>query len=126
MTRSVRELDVSRRAYALSLVIHKASLAWPQIEQFRGIADQLRRSTKSICALLTEGSGRQASSDVEFRRYVIMAMGSADEAKLWCEYARDLGYAQAGDVDAWIGELSEIACMLRGLVKHLSSLTTDD
>ena len=120
MTRSVRDLDVFRRAYTLSLSMHKASLAWPKFEQFGGIADQLRRATKSICALLAEGSGRQASSDVEFRRYVIMALASADEARLWCDYARDLGYATAEEAAAWIDELSDIARMLRGLVRHLS------
>ncbi len=67
---------------ALSLSIHKASLGFPRVEQFGGLADQLRRATKAIPALLAEGAGRQASSDAEFRRYVIMAMGSADEARL--------------------------------------------
>ena len=118
-------LEVFRRAYALSLSIHKASLGRPKFEQFGGIADQLRRATKSICALLAEGSGRQASSDVEFRRYVIMALASADEARLWCDYARDLGYPEAAEAVAWIDGLADIARMLRGL-KHLSSLTTDD
>ncbi len=30
--------------------------------------------------------------DPEFRRYLSMAMGSADEARLWCDYAADLDY----------------------------------
>ena len=117
---SVRDLDVFRRAYALSLLVHTASLGFPKAEQFGGIADQLRRASKAVCALLVEGAGRQASSDAEFRRYVIMALGSADEAKLWCEYARDLGYAEAGETQAWMDELGEVARMLRGLARHLS------
>ena len=117
---SVRDLDVFRRAYALSLVIHTASLGFPKVEQFGGIADQLRRATKAVPALLAEGGGRQAGSDAELRRYVVMAVGSADEAKLWCAYARDLGYAEAKNVQAWIDELGEIARMLRGLARHLT------
>jgi len=120
VVRSVRDLDVFRRAYALSLSIHKASLGFPRVEQFGGLADQLRRATKAIPALLAEGAGRQASSDADFRRYVIMAMGSADEARLWCEHARDLGYAEAGEALAWMDALTEIARMLRGLAEHLS------
>ena len=118
--RAVRDLDVFRRAYALSLSIHRGSLGFPKVEQFGGVAEQLRRASKAVCALLAEGAGRQASSDAELRRYVIMALGSADEAKLWCEYARDLGYAEAADVQRWIDELSEIARMLRGLAQYLS------
>ncbi len=120
MVRSVRDLDVFRRAYAMSLEVHRASLGFPRVEQFGGIADQLRRASKAVCALLVEGAGRQAGSDVEFRRYVIMALGSADEARLWCEYACDLGYAEASVAGAWRDELSEIARMLRGLAKYLS------
>jgi four helix bundle protein len=116
----VRRLAVFRRAYALSLEIHVASRSFPRDEQYRGVADQLRRATKSVCALLVEGRGRQVGSDVEFRRYVIMAIGSADEAALWCEYARDLGYVEARQAEAWISELSEIARMLQGILRHLS------
>jgi four helix bundle protein len=64
---------------------------FPRTEQYGGVADQLRRSSKSVCALLAEGAGRQVGSDPEFRRFVRMALGSAEEVKLWCCYARDLG-----------------------------------
>ncbi len=120
MARDVNSLEVFRRAYDLSLDVHRASLVFPRIEQFSGIADQLRRSSKSVCALLVEGAGRQAESNVEFRRYVRMAIGSADEARLWCQYAEDLGYIASGPATAWRAELSDIARMLTGLLKHLS------
>ena len=121
MPRDVWELDVFRRAYALSLEVHRASLSWPKYEQYAGIADQVRRATKSVCALLAEGGGRQLGSEKEFRRYLMMAMGSIDEAKLWCQYVADLGYAEAADVERWQSECSGIARMLHGLLKHLSS-----
>ncbi len=121
MSSDMWSLDVFRRAYQLSLEIHRASLEFPKIEQFRGIADQLRRSSKSVCALLAEGSGRQQGSDVEFKRYLMMAIGSAEEAKLWCHYVRDLGYAEADVTQNWIDRWAEIARMLNGLAKRLSS-----
>ena len=117
MTGDVRSLVVFQRAYALSLQVHRASLLWPKVEQFGGIADQLRRSSKSVCALLAEGSGRQHASQAEWRRYAVMALGSADEAKLWCAYAEDLGYATPIEAQAWQRECSEIARMLQGLIK---------
>jgi hypothetical protein len=80
MGRDVWALDVFRRAYALSLDVHRASQGFPKSEQYGGVADQLRRASKSVCALLAEGSGRQIGSDVEFRRYVITALGSVEEA----------------------------------------------
>ena len=55
---SFEDLEVFQRAYKLSLEIHRASLAMPPIEQ-RALADQLRRASKSVCANIAEGYGRQ-------------------------------------------------------------------
>ena len=120
MSRDVWELDVFRRAYAVSLDIHRASLGWPKIEQYGGLADQLRRSSRAVCALLAEGAGRQSTSDAEFRRYVSMAIGSVEESKLWCRYAEDLGYIVPDMAQSWLSTLVEIARMLQGLLKRLS------
>ena len=116
----VQSLAVFQRAYRLSLDLHRASQNWPRVEQYGGVADQLRRASKSVCALLVEGAGRQAASDGEFRRYVIMAIGSADEARLWCRYAADLGFVSPERSDMWQAELAEIARMLQGLRRSRS------
>ncbi len=126
MPSDVWSLAVFRRSYAVSVVIHRASLQFPKSEQYGGIADQLRRSSKSVCALLAEGAGRQAGSEAEFRRYVVMALGSAEECKLWCRYARDLDCIEDTVATAWETEYGEIARMLVGLRKHLSTPTSGD
>src|SRR5579863_6936088 len=59
MAGDVWKLKVFQRAYELSLELHRASLGWPKVEQYGGIADQLRRSSKAVCALMVEGAGRQ-------------------------------------------------------------------
>ena len=120
MAGDVWALKVFQRAYRLSLELHRASQTWPKVEQYGGVADQVRRASKSVCALLVEGGGRQPASDAEFRRYVVMAIGSADEARLWCRYAADLDLAEPATAQAWQAELVEIARMLQGLRNHLS------
>ena len=120
MARDVESLEVFRRSYALSLDVHRVSLEWPKWEQYGGIADQLRRASKSVCALLAEGAGRQDGSDVEFRRYVRMALGSTEEAKLWCRYVEDLGYAGADVAGRWRAAFAEVGRMLQGLLRCLS------
>ena len=69
MIRSFEDWDVFKRAYRLSLEIHRASLDWPRQEQ-RGLGDQMRRASKSIPANLAEGFGKQAVSRKEFHRFV--------------------------------------------------------
>ena len=115
----VEDLEVFRRAYRLSLEVHRASLEFPRIEQF-ALADQVRRASKSICANLAEGFGRQRQSKPEFRRFLMMALGSADEMQVWTMYCRDLGYIGADVAERWRGEYREIARMLSGLYRGSS------
>ena len=91
------------------------------IEQ-RALADQIRRASKSICANLAEGFGQQLVSKPEFRRFVMMALGSADEMQVWTLYCRDLGYLDERTADRWRGEYQEIARMLTGLHRSNSDL----
>ena len=57
------------RADRLSLDVLRARLPLPAIEQ-RALADQVRRASKSICANLAEGFGRQRMSRPEFGRFL--------------------------------------------------------
>ena len=110
----VEDLEVFRRAYRLSLELHKSSLEFPRIEQF-AMADQVRRASKSICANLAEGFARQSRSAAEYRRYLIVAIGSSDETRLWLRYCIDLGYIAEVVGRRWMTDYVEISKMLQGL-----------
>jgi four helix bundle protein len=112
------ELEVFKRAYGTSLEVHRASLKFPQIEQY-GLADQARRASKSICANLAEGFAKSKRSKAELRRYVQMALGSADEMRVWLRYCLDLGYISQSDWQRWRDDYEAIAKMLQGLDKSL-------
>jgi four helix bundle protein len=111
-------LEVFRRAYRVSLEIHQASLSFPKVEQFGGIAEQIRRASKSICANLAEGFGKRSYSQAEFNRYIAIAIGSADEVRLWLRYSLDLQYIDEIHWQLWRDSYEEIAKMLQGLLKH--------
>ena len=113
---SFEELEVFRRAYRESLDIHRFSLELPGIEQ-RALADQLRRASKSICANLAEGYARGQGSAVEFKRFAMLAMGSAEEMRVWLRYALDLGYLDEKRWQTWRDEYQAIARMLQALRK---------
>jgi four helix bundle protein len=117
----VRDWEVFRRAYTLSVELHKLSLGWDRREQFGGVADQLRRASKSICANMAEGVGKASGSKAEFRRFVLIGKGSANEVLLWLEYARDLGYMDERDYRRSYGEYEEVLSMLGGLAKKLQT-----
>ena len=115
---SFEDLDVFKRAYRISLEVHRASLVFPAREQ-GALGDQVRRASKSICANVAEGFARQGRAPADFRRYLMMALGSADEMRLWCRYCLDLGYIESGAWRRWRDEYQEIARMLQGLTKSL-------
>jgi len=112
--RAFEDLEVFQRAYRLSLAIHRESLKFPRIEQ-RALGDQVRRASKSIPANIAEGFGKQRLSPAEFKRFLVMAIGSADEMRVWCRYGFDLGYIDDATWRHWRDEYQEIAKMLQGL-----------
>ena len=52
-----------------------------------------------------------------FGRFLMMAIGSADEMQVWTMYCRDLGYIGSEVAERWQGEYREIARMLCGLYR---------
>ena len=111
---SFEDLEVFQRSYRLALEVHRKSLALPKIEQFV-LGDQVRRASKSICANIAEGYGRQSRSKAEFKRFLWMAIGSADEMRVWARFALDLGYIEEPPWREWRDEYQVIAKMLQSL-----------
>jgi four helix bundle protein len=108
------ELNVYRKAYEKSLEIHRETLKYPKLEQYE-LASQMRRASKSICANIAEGFGKQSISTAEFKRFLSMAIGSADEMRVWIRYSLDLGYINEAQSINWNESYTEIAKMLNGL-----------
>ena len=110
------ELEVFKRAYRVSLDIHRASLTFPSLEQ-HALGDQIRRCSKGICANIAEGFAKSTRSKAELQRFLSMALGSADEMRVWLRYCLDLGYICESTWQGWRDEYEQIAKMLQGLSK---------
>ena len=116
MIRSFEDLEVFQRAYKISLEIHTLSMGFPKREQY-GLADQIRRASKSICANIAEGFAKQHHSRAEFKRYLVMAIGSSDEMRVWLRYCLDLTYIETETWQYWRDEYKEISKMIQGLYR---------
>ena len=108
------DLVVFNKAYQLSLEIHRMARTLPGEEQYE-LARQIRRASKGICANIAEGYGKQSVSKAEFKRFLLMAMGSADEMRVWLRYSLDLGYIEHAEWQRWRAAYRDIARMLNGL-----------
>ncbi len=56
-------------------------------------------------------------SGKEQRRFLLMAVGSKDESKLWLAMSHELGYLKDVEFVSLLSELEEIGRMLYGLWK---------
>ena len=119
MPKTFEDLEVFQRGYKVSLEIHRASLQLPRNEQY-GLADQVRRASKSVVVNLAEGYGKRRSK-AEFRRYIQIAIGSADEMRVWVRYLYDLEYIDRRQWQEWREEYQQIARMLNGLYKAIKT-----
>ena len=108
------DLDVFQRADKVSLEIHRFTQTMPAAEQY-DLGSQIRRASKSICANVAEGFGKQSRSKAEFKRYIQMSIGSADEMRVWLRYCHDLGFTDEATWQRWRDEYEQIARMLNGL-----------
>ena len=114
----VEDLQIYQIAYELMIEIHQVTLSYPKIEQYAGIADQLRRSSKSITANIVEGFGKQRFYKEEFKRMLVYSIGSCDETMLWIKASHDLGYIDDATRHHYIHSY-------KILVKKLSAFTAN-
>lgn len=111
-----QDLHVYKLAYRLVLDIHQQSLTFPKIEQFNGLADQMRRASRSICANLAEGLSKVSSTHEE-RRFLSIARGSCEEMRVWLNMSADFGYTQPEQAAAWREDYHQISKMLYALME---------
>jgi len=106
-------LEVYCSSYDLSVEVHRMSGEFPDIERYE-LGKQMRRAAVSIPANIAEGFGKKESV-AEFKRYLRMSLGSANEIQVYLDLCKDLGYISNASYD----KLSED---YRVLCRRLSSL----
>ena len=114
--RDFRKLDVWLKAHQLTVLLYRATVGFPQSELY-GLVVQIRRAAVSIEANLAEGCGRE--TDIDKRRFVHIASGSASELECLLQVARDLGYLENSDYLALNEQAVDVKKMLYGLAQIL-------
>ena len=115
------QLEVFQLAFGLALEIHEASLVWPKHEQYGGMADQIRRASKGICANMAEGLSKHMS-DADERKFLSIALGSTEEVKVWLKFAVKLGYVSQESFLKWVACYDKVGRMVFGLMQRRKEL----
>ena len=87
---SYRDLRIYQRSYEAALEVHSLTLRFPAFERGE-LGSQLRRASKSVAINIAEGYGRKRSSE-DFKRFLVIALGSCDETSVLLDFSRDLKY----------------------------------
>ena len=110
-----RDLRVYQRSYELALKIHKATQKFPIFER-RELGSQLRRAAASIPINIAEGYGRKRSAE-DFKRFLVMAMGSSNEVSVELALARDLRYLGEKTYEKLEDECDQIGRIINKLIQ---------
>lgn len=113
-----RDLNVWRKSHEIAVDVYSVTKSFPS-EELYALTSQMRRSAVSIAANIAEGCGR--SSDADFARFVVIALGSASEFEYQLLLARDLGFLEPAHYEAMSKKVVEVKRMLAGLVRKLKA-----
>ena len=119
MSGSYREIKVWQKSIELVVDIYSCTRGFPNEEMF-GLTSQLRRAAVSIASNIAEGKGRR--TDREFLQFLHHARGSVFEVETQLTIASRLGYMPEAEVLRLRNSASEIARMLNGLIKAITSI----
>jgi four helix bundle protein len=111
---SFRNLKVWEKAHAVTLDVYSASRSFPKDELY-GLTSQMRRASASIGANIAEGSCRKG--DIEFGRFLQIAIGSASELEYHLLLAHDLRILAGTDYERVSGGVVEVKRMLASLIR---------
>jgi four helix bundle protein len=105
-------LTVWQKAHRLTCAVYAIVRTFPKADQFV-LGDQIRRAAISIGANIAEGCGR--NGDGELRRFLNIALGSANELRFLLELAIAVGLLPEPTGRPLIAGADEVRRMLAAL-----------
>lgn len=108
-----RDLRVWKDAMSLTVDTYETIKTLPRYEQY-GIADQMRRAVVSIPSNIAEGASR--GSDKDFRRFLLIARGSASELETQFLICSQVGYLEKENVENFVKDIVRLKVMITNLI----------
>jgi four helix bundle protein len=114
--RHFRDLDVYRMAFGSAMAIYEMTKMFPAEERY-SLTDQIRRSSRSVCANIAEG-WRKRKYEAVFKNKLTDAMQEASETQCWLEFALACGYISSETFSTLDNDYERIIAMLNGVEKN--------
>lgn len=111
------DIDAWKKARELAKAIYVLSAEGAFSRDF-GLRDQIRRAAVSVMSNIAEGFER--GGDVEFRRFLTIAKGSAGEVKAQLYVALDAGLINQAQFDELYRLATETGNLIGGFMRYLT------
>ena len=110
------DIEAWKRARDLSEAIYWVTREGAFARDY-GLRDQIRRAAVSVLSNIAEGFER--GSDKEFRRFLVIAKGSAGEVRAQLYVALDAGLISQEQFDDLSGRSREVSRLIAGFARYL-------
>lgn len=108
------ELNVYKLAYEAAMEIFQLSKKFPKEETY-SLTDQIRRSSRSVCANIVEGY-RKRIYPKHFSSKMTDADGECGETIVHLSFAKDCKYISQSEFEVLLKKYEEIGRMLGGMI----------
>jgi four helix bundle protein len=111
-----KELTVFKKSFNQAMEIQTLTKKFPKEEQY-ALTDQIRRSSRSVCANIAEGFRK-----VRYKAYFISKMTDADmensETQIWMDFSLAFGYITEDEHLDLYRKSEEIGRMLNHIIEN--------
>ena len=114
-----RDLQIYERSYNAALEIYWITKRYPETEKY-ALSNQMQRASTSIALNIAEGYAKK-ESQAELKRFLQMAIGSANEMSVLLDFSKDLGYITKKEYEKLSQEYDEIGRMINSFAKSIDT-----
>jgi four helix bundle protein len=116
MARDYRKLQVFHLADHAVVTVYSVTSEFPADERY-GLTKQIRRAAVSVPCNIVEGSAR--AGEAEYRHFLTIACGSANETRYLLELSQRLGILAVARLQPLAAIYSELIAKLQALINSL-------
>jgi four helix bundle protein len=113
--KTVRDLKVYKKAFDAAMEIFELSKSFPR-EELYSLTDQIRRSSRSVCANISEGWRKRRYRAV-FTNKLSDSGQEAGETQTWLEFSLACKYIEKPSYDKLYDDYEEIFAMLYSMTE---------
>jgi four helix bundle protein len=111
-----RDLEVYRKAFESAMLIFHLSKTFPKEETY-SLTDQIRRSSRSVCANLAE-AWRKRRYEAAFVCKLSDVEAETGETQVWLEFAVKCGYLAPDEAGPLYQAYEEVFRTIVGMINH--------